>query len=215
MSNTVFSKNLRKLREEKQISQKSAAASLGISQALLSHYEKGIRECGLAFLTRAAEFYKVTADFLLGISRNETEQNQFQEMPSYYENKIKRKNLNTNKIKDDILQKNGKAYNINAALYKNLIINAVSYIFDDMNNIKETEQKEIPVLSGKYISLSLYHLYTLLYGDGLKNPDLSEKILIAELKYILELKKHGSNGALRDYHFENPYLTNIINNINL
>ena len=67
MANTIFSKNLRKLREVRKISQKSAAASLGISQALLSHYEKGIRECGLDFLTRAAKFYKVSTDYMLGI----------------------------------------------------------------------------------------------------------------------------------------------------
>ena len=68
MSNMIFSQNLRKLRETKKISQKSAAASLGISQALLSHYEKGIRECKLEFLARAAKFYGVTADFLLSVS---------------------------------------------------------------------------------------------------------------------------------------------------
>ena len=68
MSNIIFSKNLRKLRENQKISQKSAAASLGISQALLSHYEKGIRECGLDFLVRAAGFYKVSTDYLLGIT---------------------------------------------------------------------------------------------------------------------------------------------------
>ena len=65
---TIFSKNLRKLREEKKISQKAAAASLGVSQALLSHYEKGIRECGLDFLSRAAKFYGVSTDFMLGLA---------------------------------------------------------------------------------------------------------------------------------------------------
>ncbi len=48
------------------MSQKQAAADLGISQALLSHYEKGIRECGLDFLVKTAEYYDVTTDYLLG-----------------------------------------------------------------------------------------------------------------------------------------------------
>ena len=48
------------------ISQRKAAAALGISQALLSHYENGIREPGLAFVARACDFYHVSADFLLG-----------------------------------------------------------------------------------------------------------------------------------------------------
>lgn len=56
------------LRIEKGLSQKDAAAELGISPALLSHYEKGIRECGLDFLCRCADFYDVTTDFLLGRS---------------------------------------------------------------------------------------------------------------------------------------------------
>lgn len=54
------------LRKERGLSQKEAAAKLGISQALLSHYEKGIRECGQSFLVRVADFYGVTCDFLLG-----------------------------------------------------------------------------------------------------------------------------------------------------
>ena len=63
-----FPRVLSLLRKEKGISQKEAANSLGVSQALLSHYEKGIRECGLDFLIRAADFYGVSADYLLGRS---------------------------------------------------------------------------------------------------------------------------------------------------
>ncbi len=48
------------------MSQKEAALSLGISQALLSHYEKGVRECGLDFVLKCADFYGVTTDYLLG-----------------------------------------------------------------------------------------------------------------------------------------------------
>ena len=54
------------LRKEKGLSQKEAAAKLGISQALLSHYEKGIRECGQSFLMRIADFYDVSCDYILG-----------------------------------------------------------------------------------------------------------------------------------------------------
>ena len=47
---TSISTRLVSLRKEKNLSQKEAAESLEVSQALLSHYEKGIRECGLDFL---------------------------------------------------------------------------------------------------------------------------------------------------------------------
>ena len=63
-----FPKTLSGLRKEKNISQKEAAASLGISQALLSHYENGLREPGLEFAVHAAKYYGVTTDYLLGVS---------------------------------------------------------------------------------------------------------------------------------------------------
>lgn len=66
MPNNDFPRILTLLRKERGFSQKKAAADLGISQALLSHYEKGVRECGLDFLVRAAAYYGVSCDYLLG-----------------------------------------------------------------------------------------------------------------------------------------------------
>ena len=65
-STTEFSRTLSLLRQERGVSQRTAAADLGISQALLSHYENGIREPGLAFVVRACDYYHVSADFILG-----------------------------------------------------------------------------------------------------------------------------------------------------
>lgn len=67
-----FASILPQLRKERGISQKKAAADLGISQALLSHYEKGIRECGLDFVIKCSEYYGVTTDYLLGVSKSRT-----------------------------------------------------------------------------------------------------------------------------------------------
>ena len=64
--NADFSRTLALLRQEKGISQRKAAKELGISQALLSHYENGIREPGLAFVKKACNYYHVSADYLLG-----------------------------------------------------------------------------------------------------------------------------------------------------
>lgn len=64
--NTDFPRIITLLRKERNISQKQAAADLGVSQALLSHYEKGIRECGLDFLVKTADYYNVSCDYLLG-----------------------------------------------------------------------------------------------------------------------------------------------------
>jgi transcriptional regulator with XRE-family HTH domain len=65
---TSISSRLISLRKDKNLSQKEAAERLGVSQALLSHYEKGIRECGLDFLCRASAFYDVSTDYLLGLT---------------------------------------------------------------------------------------------------------------------------------------------------
>ena len=64
--NSDFARIITLQRKERHISQKQAATDLGISQALLSHYEKGIRECGLNFLVKIADYYNVSCDYLLG-----------------------------------------------------------------------------------------------------------------------------------------------------
>ena len=65
-SMTEFSRTLSLLRQERGVSQRTAAGDLGISQALLSHYENVIREPGLAFVVKACDYYHVSADFMLG-----------------------------------------------------------------------------------------------------------------------------------------------------
>ena len=73
-SSTEFSRTLSLLRQERGVSQRTAATDLGISQALLSHYENGVREPGLAFVVKACDYYRVSADFILGrtLSRDGT-----------------------------------------------------------------------------------------------------------------------------------------------
>ena len=61
-----LARNLTLLRRERGISQKAAAEQLGVSQALLSHYENGVRRPGLEFVVKLCDFYNVSADFILG-----------------------------------------------------------------------------------------------------------------------------------------------------
>jgi len=65
-STSEFSRTLSLLRRERGVSQRTAAGDLGISQALLSHYENGVREPGLSFVVKACDYYNVSADFILG-----------------------------------------------------------------------------------------------------------------------------------------------------
>ncbi|MFI3325689.1 MAG: helix-turn-helix transcriptional regulator [Clostridia bacterium] len=62
-----FAHNITALRKDKGLSQKQVAADLKISQALLSHYEKGIRECGLDFVVKMSNYFDVSCDYLLGV----------------------------------------------------------------------------------------------------------------------------------------------------
>ncbi len=70
----AFAENIGRLRRGSGQSQREAAAGLGISQALLSHYENGAREPGLDFVVRVCDYYGVTADFLLGRTSEPTDE---------------------------------------------------------------------------------------------------------------------------------------------
>ena len=61
-----FHEALSQLRRERDISQRQAASDLGISQALLSHYENGLREPRLYFVAKVCDYYGVSADYILG-----------------------------------------------------------------------------------------------------------------------------------------------------
>jgi len=61
-----FAVILGELRRERGLSQRKAAAKLGISQAVLSHYENDAREPKLEFVVKVCAFYDVTADYILG-----------------------------------------------------------------------------------------------------------------------------------------------------
>lgn len=66
-----FSKAIQQLRSEKKLSQRVVAQDLGISQALLSHYEKGVRQPKLEFVRKIASYYDVSADDILGTPMTE------------------------------------------------------------------------------------------------------------------------------------------------
>ena len=68
---------LNRLRRESGRSQRVVAGELGISQALLSHYENGAREPKLEFVLRACNYYGVTADYILGRAEREQHTGEF------------------------------------------------------------------------------------------------------------------------------------------
>ncbi len=57
---------LRDLREDKDLTQKQLAAILGMSQTGYSKYETGENDISTQALSRLADFYGVSTDYLLG-----------------------------------------------------------------------------------------------------------------------------------------------------
>ena len=141
--NADFSRTLALLRQEKGISQRKAAKALGISQALLSHYENGIREPGLAFVRRACDYYRVSADYLLGrtLSRDGGM-------------------IDAEELYDSSDEKGSLRGSIAATLQKKLLVNSVNFFFELLGR---TESREAVAAAGGYLSGALYQLYRTLH----------------------------------------------------
>lgn len=64
-------KGLREARERKGVSQKRAAADLGIDAQRYRNYEYGRREPSLSLLVQMAKYYNCTVDELVGYDKKE------------------------------------------------------------------------------------------------------------------------------------------------
>lgn len=70
----MFGENLRKLREERKMTQQETAQIFGLKQRTYSNYEKGITEPPYKTLIHIADYYRVSTDFLLGRYENKSSQ---------------------------------------------------------------------------------------------------------------------------------------------
>ncbi|MCI8477625.1 MAG: helix-turn-helix transcriptional regulator [Oscillospiraceae bacterium] len=207
--NSDFSRCLALLRQEKGISQRAAAKELGISQALLSHYENGIREPGLKFVIHACDYYNVSADFLLGrtLSRDGTTIVSAEDLYDY------------STEKDNVLHGS-----IMATLSKKLLVNSIGILFDLLGR---TGKKEAIKAAADYLGTAIYKLYRHLYrADGTKNEDFfsipahqfvsgipNADLIRTEVDYVDALTAHAkekggfppmSNDDLMQ-HYPGPY----------
>lgn len=64
----IFGSRLRDLRNKKDLSQQELSSDLGISKAALSYYENGQRVPDIDILLKIADYFNVSADYLLGRS---------------------------------------------------------------------------------------------------------------------------------------------------
>lgn len=65
----MFKNNLRKLREEKKLTQSELAKILGLSDGSIGNYEQGSREPRNETLKKMSEFFGVSIDYLLGFDK--------------------------------------------------------------------------------------------------------------------------------------------------
>ena len=149
--NSDFPRIITLLRKERGISQKNAAADLGISQALLSHYEKGIRECGLEFLVKAADYYNVSCDYLLGRSPEPAGKTiSYEDIPE--------QDSNSGKI--------AAGGSMMAAFNRKLIVNSLNVLF---SLIQKTGSNTIMKAVSSYMMLAVYKMFRIVYSSNTKN----------------------------------------------
>ncbi len=149
--NKDFSRIITLLRKERGLSQKQAAADLCISQALLSHYEKGIRECGLEFIIKLSNYYDVSCDYLLGKTPNKDGTK-----------------LTIDDIPDSTLYKdNTFKGSVLPTLNKKLIFNSINIIFDLLN---KSNNKNLTESISTYIMICIYNAFRFIYSANPKNP---------------------------------------------
>ena len=148
---TDFARIMTLLRKERRVSQKQAAEDLGVSQGLLSHYEKGKRECGLDFLVRAADYYNVSCDYLLGRSPEP-----------------EGKTISVSELHEDDPNQRDKVTpgSVMIAFNKKLIVNSINVFFSLLTKCKSATI--IKEASG-YLMLAVYKMFRFVYSANPKN----------------------------------------------
>ncbi len=140
-----FNRIITLLRKERGITQKQAASDLGVSQALLSHYEKGIRECGLEFVVKVADYYGVSCDYLLGRSADRSGA------------VLSAENLpNPDAMKDGIYRGS-----VLPTMNKKLISNSLNVLYAKLGSC---QNKEIVTEASSYLMLAVYKVFRHLYS---------------------------------------------------
>ena len=157
-----FNRIIKLLRKERGITQKQAAEDLGVSQALLSHYEKGIRECGLDFVVRVADYYNVSCDYLLGRSMARDGS----AVP------VERMDMQ-----------------VHTGWEKNQVVQAVSLLMD---LTEQAGSKQLPHEVESYLSVVIYKVYRYLYMADPSNVEAVFRTSREQFEYLCDarMKEH-------------------------
>lgn len=149
--NKDFPRIITMLRKEKKYSQKKVSEDLGISQALLSHYEKGIRECGLDFVIKVSDYYSVSCDYLLGKTPERSGAIlKFEDIPD---------------AEESTTSQNEKA-SFAPLLNKKILANTLSIIYD---MLIKANSKTLTANTSNYLFLAFYKVFRTLYSANNEN----------------------------------------------
>ena len=179
-----FSRTFSLLRRERGVSQRTAASDLGISQALLSHYEKGIRQCGLDFVVRVADYYNVSCDYLLGRTADQSgAMIAVEDLPDA------QSAGGDNRFRGSVLP----------VLNKKLLFNSINILFD---LLQRSGSKALTTEVSSYLMLAVYTMFRQLYAANPKNPDamfsvpsyLYRSLVIGEMSKIPVQIEHLAAG---------------------
>jgi transcriptional regulator with XRE-family HTH domain len=145
-STSEFPRTLSLLRQERGVSQRTAASDLEISQALLSHYENGIREPGLSFVVKACDYYHVSADYILGrtLARDGA--------------MLSEQDVLSAADTGSVLQGS-----ILATLHSKLLAGAIGVLFELLGKLND---KSAVSAASAYLGTAVYQLYRRLYRAG-------------------------------------------------
>jgi transcriptional regulator with XRE-family HTH domain len=150
--NNDFPRILALLRKERKLSQKQAATDLGIMQALLSHYEKGKRECGLDFLVRAADYYCVSTDYLLGRTASS-------------DGAVLEEGVLPDS--DELDKAAGRSFkHMSATLAKKMLINGITLIY---SLAEKADNQKLTASVTEFLTLSVYSCFRLVHRANPKN----------------------------------------------
>ncbi|MDE6059514.1 MAG: helix-turn-helix domain-containing protein [Clostridia bacterium] len=64
---SVFATRLRELRTENNLSMKQLAQAINTTDGAISNWENEVNEPKISYLVRLAQFFNVSADYLLGL----------------------------------------------------------------------------------------------------------------------------------------------------
>lgn len=149
--NKDFPRIITMLRKEKKLSQKQVATDLNISQALLSHYEKGIRECGLDFLIKVSDYYSVSCDFLLGRTPERSgAMLKFEDIPDA----------------EEVTGTENSKSSLVPLLNKKILTNSLVIIYD---MLIKANSKSLTANVSNYLMIALYSVFRTLYSANKDN----------------------------------------------